>query len=120
MARTIRAQIFNGGFAGERASTIGFTCPAGKKWIIAKLTTRIVTPGSATNFVVKLYRNGFQTFTVFDKGSAPAQTDAEDIAEARGIILAEGDTIRFVAGFPPGAPSGVAMEAVLDHEEVDE
>ena len=117
MARVIRALIYNGPFNLQISGSVAFTCPANKKWIISKLTTRIVDPGTSVNFAVSIYdEDGFEIFRIFDKGSVPAQTSAEDIKEARGQILRSGQSIRLLGENGPGADA----EAALDVEEVDE
>ncbi len=117
MARVIQGLVFDGAIEVPLNGTVAFTCPADKKWIISKLTTRIVVPASSIDFSVAIFdADGFEIFRVFDKGSMPAQTSAEDINEARGMILSPLETLRLLA---KNSGFGTQVEAALDMEEVD-
>lgn len=116
MGRVIERLKYLGVFQLD-PGTKAFQPADGKTLIVGKLSTRIITPGSATNLKGVLYtKGGVKLRTIFDKGSAPAQNEAEKWDAAVGLVLANEDEFRFLA---EGA-DGTIMEAVLDCEELDE
>ena len=121
MGRSIKGVRYSGPFNLFGSSPIGgskaFILPDDKTWLITKITTRIITPGSATNMIISIYnKNGVKLWTVAEKGSAPAQTESEEWDEIRGVVMQNEDEIRFLAE----TADGTELEAILDYEEVDE